>query len=92
MSQPNVDFMMSMTKDFLDGKIDIITYALDFPHELKARYSKIKREDDDYCYLIYEVLFRDGVAKFENLTDEDFTKLIRKQYSYIKKIAKEGLY
>ena len=92
MSQPNVDFMMNMTKDFLDGKIDIVTYALDFPHELKKRYSRIKREDDDYCYLIYEVLFLDGVAKYEDLTDEDFTKLIRKQYKYILKITSEGFY
>jgi hypothetical protein len=92
MSQPNVDFMMNMTRDFLEGKIDIITYALDFPYELKARYSKMEREDDDYCYLIYEVLYLEGVVKYDDLSDEDFTKLIRKQYRYINKIASEGFY
>ncbi|MHB0929538.1 MAG: hypothetical protein ACYC3W_11680 [Candidatus Nanopelagicales bacterium] len=84
--------MMNMTKEFLDGKIDETPYALDFQHELKVRYSKMKREDDDYCYLIYEDLYKDGVLKFDNLSDEEFKKLIRKHYNYIKKIAKEGFY
>ncbi|HHV95672.1 MAG TPA: hypothetical protein GXX37_04225 [Clostridiaceae bacterium] len=30
MKQPNIDFMMNMTKDYLSGKIDIIDYSLDF--------------------------------------------------------------
>lgn len=41
MSQPNIDYMMNMTKDFLDGKIDQITYSLDFPYELEQRYIRI---------------------------------------------------
>lgn len=56
MKQPNIDFLMNMTKEYLDGKIDSITYSLDFPHELDLRYKKARSEDDDYCDLIYECL------------------------------------
>lgn len=92
MKQPNIDFMMNMTKDYLSGKIDIIDYSLDFPYELEQRYEKMHREDDDYCELIYECLYEEGIARYNELSDEEFKKLIRKQYNYIKRIAKEGFY
>lgn len=90
--QPNIDFVMNMTKEYLSGEIDIIDYSLDFPFELEKRYQEMHREDDDYCELIYECLYEEGVALFNELSDEEFKKLIRKQYNYIKKIAKEGFY
>ena len=92
MSQPNINFMMNMTKEYLDGKIDCVTFSLDFPYHLEKRYNKMKKEDDDYCYLIYEDLYENGVARFDELSDQEFKKLIRKNYNYIKKIAKEGFY
>lgn len=92
MSQPNIDFMMNMTKEYLSGKIDVIDYHLDFPYELDQRYRKMHREDDDYCELIYECLYEEGVARYHELSDGEFKKLIRKQYNYIKRIAKEGFY
>lgn len=92
MSLPNIDFMMNMTKEYLSGEIDVIDYSLDFPYELDRRYQKMHREDDDYCELIYECLYEEGVALFDNLSDGEFKKLIRKQYNYIKRIAKEGFY
>ena len=92
MSQSNIDYMMNMTKEFLSGKIDEIAYTLDFPYELEKRYNKMYSEDDDYCELIYECLYEEGIAIFNDLSDAEFKKLIRKQYNYIKKIAKEGFY
>ncbi|MEG2869824.1 MAG: hypothetical protein RR894_18995 [Terrisporobacter sp.] len=92
MSQPNINFMMNMTKKFLDGKIDDIAYTLDFPYEIENRYNKMHREDDDYCELIYECLYEEGIALYDDLSDDEFKELIRKQYNYIKQIAKEGFY
>lgn len=92
MSQPNINFMMNMTKKFLDGKIDNISYTLDFPYEIEKRYNKMHREDDDYCELIYECLYEEGIAIYDDLSDDEFKELIRKQYNYIKQIAKEGFY
>ena len=92
MNQPNIDYIMNMTKEYLDGKIDDMAYSLDFPYELEKRYKKMYREDDDYCDLIYECLYEEGVCLFNELSGEEFKKLIRKQYNYIKKIAREGFY
>lgn len=92
MSQPNIDFMMNMTKEYLSGKIDVTSYSLDFPYELDKRYKKMHKEDDDYCELIYECLYEEGIALVDGLSDAEFKKLIRKQYNYIRQIAKEGFY
>lgn len=92
MSQPNIKYMMNTRKDFLSGKIDGTAYTLDFPYELKQRYKKMYREGDDYCELINECLFEEGIALYNQLSDFDFKKLIRKQYNYITQIAKEGFY
>lgn len=92
MKQPNIDYMMNMTKKYLSGKMDVIDYTLDFPYELDQRYQEMYREDDDYCDLIYECLYEEGVAIYDELSDEEFKELIRKQYNYIRKIAKEGFY
>ena len=92
MNQPNIEYMMNMTKEFLRGKIDGIAYTLDFPYEIEQRYKKMHREDDDYCELIYECLYEEGIAIYNELSDIEFKKLIQKQYNYIKQIAKEGFY
>ena len=77
MSLPNIDFMMNMTKEFLSGKIDGISYSLDFPYELDKRYKKMHQEDDDYCELIYECLYEECIALFNELSDAELKKLVR---------------
>ena len=83
---------MNMTKKFLNGKIDDIAYTLDFPYELEKRYKKMYREDDDYCELIYECIYEEGITLYNKLSDAEFKKLIQEKYDYIKQIASEGFY
>lgn len=92
MKTTNIDFVMNMTKDYLDGKIDDITYNLDFPYEVEERYRKMVREDRDYAELIFDTLIEEGTNLFDELSDKEFKELIRKQYKYIKDIASEGFF
>lgn len=92
MNLDNINYMMNMTKKFLDGKINDIDYTLDFPYELEKRYNKMHREDEDYCELIYECLYEEGICEYDSLSESEFKKLIKEQYNYIKQIAKEGFY
>ncbi len=41
MRHTNIVFLLQMTKDYLDGKIDVTSYRLDFPYELETRYKKM---------------------------------------------------
>lgn len=90
MGMTNINYVMEMTKSFLDGEIDCMSYFLDFPYEVVKRYKKMVREDRDYAELIYECLLEEGTDQFNELSDAQFMKLIRKQYKYIKDVASEG--
>jgi len=86
----NINYIMDMTKSFLDGEIDIIDFYLDFPYEIEKRYRKMVREDRDYAELIFDYLVEEGTNKYNDLSDAQFKRLIRKQYKYIKDVASEG--
>jgi len=86
----NINYIMDMTKSFLDGEIDIIDFYLDFPYEIEKRYRKMVREDRDYAELIFDYLVEEGTNKYDDLSDAQFKRLIRKQYKYIKDVASEG--
>jgi len=86
----NINYIMDMTKSFLDGEIDCISYYLDFPYEVEKRYRKMVREDSEYAELIFDFLLEEGTNKYDDLSDAQFKRLIRKQYKYIKEVASEG--
>ncbi|HZK83128.1 MAG TPA: hypothetical protein VFC58_00320 [Desulfosporosinus sp.] len=67
-----------------------MSYFLDFPYEVEKRYQKMVWEDRDYAELIYDYLLEEGTDKFNELSDAQFMKLMRKQYKYIKDVASEG--
>ena len=92
MDRTNIDFVMSMTKSFLDGETDCMSYFLDFPYEVETRFRKMVREDRDYAELILDCLVEEGTDRFNELSDAQFKKLIRKQYKYIKDVVNEGFY
>lgn len=78
-----------MTNEFLDGKINGVSYNLDFPYELEKRYKKVHKEDCDYYYLIYEDLYKEGIARFNELSDMKFKKLIRNTITTYRKLQKK---
>ena len=90
----NIEFLMNMTKEFLEGKMGVISYCLDFPYEFECRYKKMLRESRDYVEIIYDELIEKGihVQYDENLSDKDFRNKIRKHYKYIKEVEKEGFF
>jgi len=65
---------------------------LDFPYEIEKRYRKMVKEDGDYAELIYDCLVEEGTNRYDDLSDAEFVKLIRKQYKYIMDVASEGFF
>ena len=80
MRTTNIDAILKMTKEYLDGEISRIDYELDFPYEVEKRYQKMCREDADYADMLYFYLFECGTDQAAGLSDEDFHKLIQSQY------------
>jgi len=92
MNTPNIDYMMNMTKEFLNGEIDDITYCFDFPYEIEQRYREMVREHQEYSELIYDYLVEDGTNHHMQLSDKVFKTKIRKNYNYIKGVVRDGFY
>ena len=86
----NINYIMDMAKSFLDGEIEIIDFYLDFPYEIEKRYLKMAREDREYAELIFDCLVEEGTHTYDELSEAQFKRLIRKQYKYIKDVASEG--
>ncbi len=86
MKQYNIDFLLKMTKDYLDGTIDSIAYGLDFPHEVETRYKKMVRENRMMAELIYDCLVEDGAVLYHEMSDDEFKARIREQYEYVEDV------
>lgn len=88
----NYNHLMEMTKDFIDGKIDVTAFILDFPHELELRYQEMLKENRGYAELVYDELIERGinVQHDENLSDSAFRKIIISRYKFIKSVEKDG--
>jgi len=80
MRRTNINAVLKMTKAYLDGEIDQITYQLDFPHEVEQRYRKMCQEDAEYTEMLCYYLVECGTDCAAGLSEEDFRELIRKQY------------
>ena len=90
MKRTNINAMLKMVRMYLDGKTDRIELSLDFPYELEKRFDKMRSEDQDYAELIYDRLLDDGINIGDDLSDENFYKLIKKQFNDILDIANGG--
>jgi hypothetical protein len=88
----NFNYLMEMTKEFIDGKMDVTTFILDLPYELELRYQEMLKENRDYAELIYDELIERGinVQYDENLSDSAFRKVIMARYKFIKSVEKDG--
>ncbi len=83
MRRTNINAVLNMVQEFLDGEMDSISFQLDFPYEIEQRYRKMVREDSDFADMIYFYLVEQGVDLAGEMSDTDFKKLIQRQYDNV---------
>ncbi|NBG88637.1 hypothetical protein [Isachenkonia alkalipeptolytica] len=86
MKQSNIEFLMHMTKDYLEGKSDSYSYGMDFSHEVGFRYNKLVKEDREIADFIYRCLVEEGASLYDVLPEEEFREKIEKEYAYLVEI------
>ena len=87
MKKPNIEFLMKMTKAYLEGELDSVSYSLDFPYEVEMRYKKLLKEDRALAEIIYDCLVEEGVNLYQDLTEKEFKAKITIEYEFIKDIV-----
>ena len=60
MIRKNIDYIITMTKDFIDGNLDCLTYCLDYNHELIQRWDKMTRVSPELADMVNFYLFQTG--------------------------------
>lgn len=83
MRNTNINAVLNMVREYLDGEMDSISFQLDFPYEIEQRYRKMMRENPDYAEMIYFYLVEQGTDLAEEMSDADFKKLIQKQFDNV---------
>lgn len=86
MKKPNIEFLMAMTKAYLDGELDSVSYSLDFPYEVETRYKMLLKEDRALAQIIYDCLVEEGVNLYQDITEEEFKDKIKNEYEFIKDV------
>lgn len=87
MKKPNIEFLMAMTKAYLDGELDSVSYSLDFPYEVETRYKMLLKEDRALAQIIYDCLVEEGVNLYQDITEEEFKDKIKNEYEFIRDIV-----
>ena len=87
MKKPNIEFLMAMTKAYLDGELDSVSYSLDFPYEVETRYKKLVKEDRALAEIIYDCLVEEGINLYQELSEKEFKDKITKEYEFIRDIV-----
>lgn len=80
----NIDYMMEMVEDYLEGNKDRMDFELDFQYEIIEKYRKMAKEDGEFAEYFYDMLVEEGVDAGEQLSDEKFYELISKNFSQLK--------
>ena len=80
MRMTNINAVLKMTRQYLDGEMSRIDYELDFPYEVEKRYRNMYKEDFDYADMLYFYLIECGADQAIGLSDKAFYELIQKQY------------
>lgn len=88
MKQPNISFVLKMTKDFLDGKMADYEYRLDFPYEVEQRYAKMKKENQILTEIIWECLVEPTLELYNDVSDDEFREKIAQEYDYIQDVRR----
>ena len=90
MARKNINFMMRYVKDYLDGKKERWEFDLDFSYELMNRWDEMCDEDEEYADVFNEWIAEDGFDAGRNYCDDEYKKLIKRQYLEVKSIAASG--
>lgn len=80
----NIDYMMDIVKDYLDGNKTRVTFELDFEYEILEKYRKMAKEDREFAEYFYDMLSEEGVDAGDLLSDEEFHALISKKFDKVK--------
>ncbi len=95
MKMTNNNYIIKMTKDFIDGKIDYLTYSLDYSYELISRWERMNRESEEFADMIKFYLFENGFDTVDSSyagNESLLRKVMHQQYKELMECMNSDIY
>ncbi|MCF7924815.1 MAG: hypothetical protein K9L64_06920 [Candidatus Izimaplasma sp.] len=86
-NKANIEYMLTLTKAFLEGHMTDIDFKLDFSYEIDLRYRKMVKEDDYLADVIYFYIYEEGIDKHYDDTDDSLFQVIEENFHEILNIC-----
>ena len=83
----NIAFMMNFVCDFIDERMDRLSFELDFDHYLNEKYDGMHRENKEAAEVFAERI-GDIVDASGNMTDDEFRDALCDPYDLVLDILK----
>lgn len=88
---PNIDFMLNMAKEYIDGTGNQFDFEYDYGYHFEKRYKAMLRENRELTDLIYDCLIVEGSDHAQDEDRKQLKKRIKKQYNYVISVRDECL-
>ena len=83
----NITFMMNFVCDFIDERMDRLSFELDFNHYLNEKYDGMYNENPEAAE-VFAVRIGDIVDTSEKMTDDEFRDALCDPYDLVLDILK----
>ena len=90
--KPNISFMKSYVRKFINGKMERWEFDLDFNRHFIERYDKMYREDPDFAEAFAFYISERGVDCSDGLSDEDYWNHIHDQWDDLLAAERDGFF
>ena len=85
---PNIDYMLSLARDYIEGNGNPLTFELDYGYELEKRYDAMVKEDSRVAELIFDHLVREGSDYATSESGDALRARIKRQYEYVMSVSR----
>lgn len=79
----NIDYIIGMTRDFVNGDLDALGFCLDFNHEFISRSEKMYRENAELTDAVNFYLFENGFDTVDSAygsNEKQLRRVMKRQY------------
>ncbi len=87
----NIAFMMNFVCDFIDERMDRLSFDLDFDHYLNEKYDGMYKEDPEVAEVFADCI-GDIVNMSEKMSDDEFRDALCDPYDLVMDILKGMAY
>ncbi len=86
------EFMLNFVQSYLDGERSRMDFDLDFSYYLMKHYTKMEKANRDLAECFNFYVAEEGFDHTEGLSNDQYKKLIQRQFNEFKAALRDGFF